>query len=294
MKHSFKLPGPVALSVLVLLVAIVSIQSGASLAKLLFPVLGAPTTAVLRLCLASVMLLAVFRPWRKRLTRKEKQSLLVYGASLGAMNFTFYLAIERIPLGIAVAIEFTGPLGLAVFASRKKIDYLWAVFALLGIILILPHSKLSDPLDPIGVLYALIAGVFWALYMVCGRRVGSSVPGGFATAWGVTIAALLTLPVGLVSAGATPLALSVLPTALLMALLSSAIPYSLEMEALKRLPTQTFSVLMSLEPAAGAIIGKILLNEDISFVQAIAIGCIMVASIGSAITASRGAAAQSA
>jgi|SRR6185312_9865596 len=262
-----------------ILIAMLSIQTGASLAKQLFPVVGAAGATALRLSFAAVILMAVFRPWRQRLSRSELLSVFIYGAALGGMNFLFYLALERIPLGITVALEFTGPLGVALFASRKPIDFFLAGLAALGIILLLPITQLSAPLDPLGILLAVAAGLCWAFYIIFGQKVGSTVHGGTATSLGMCVAALVIIPICLLK-GASPFSdVSILPLAILVAILSSALPYSLEMVALKKLPTHTFGILMSLEPAVGAMIGFVFLKEHLTGVQWLAIFCIIAASL---------------
>ncbi|MFP2960225.1 threonine/homoserine exporter RhtA [Myxococcus sp. 1LA] len=277
-------PGPVTVAVLTLLVAMTSIQMGASLAKRVFPVLGATGATALRVFFAALILAAVFRPWRKRLTRQELLSVVIYGAALGGMNLTFYLALERIPLGIAVAIEFTGPLALAIFSTRRPIDFLWALLAVAGILLILPLGDTSGTLDWLGVFWALVAATCWALYILFGQRAGGAVHGGTAASLGMLTAAVLVMPFGVAHAGTKLLDVSLLPIILCVAVLSSALPYSLEMYALKALPTRTFGILMSLEPAMAAMSGLLLLNERLSLVQWAAIGCIILASLGSSAT----------
>jgi inner membrane transporter RhtA len=276
---------PIAVSILSVLVAITSIQVGATLAKSIFPVVGAGGATALRLIFASLILCSVWRPWRKKLKRNELKSILVYGASLGAMNLTFYLALARIPLGIAVALEFTGPLTVALLASRRALDFVWAALAAAGILLILPLSEASGGLDWLGALLALCAGLFWALYIVFGQRAGSSVHGGTATSLGMFFAAMVAVPIGVAQAGSMLLNTAVLPSAIGVAVLSSAVPYSLEMNALKRLPKHTFGILMSLEPAVAALSGLVFLHEALRPAQWLALVCIISASAGSAATA---------
>jgi inner membrane transporter RhtA len=277
-----------AVPVLLVLVAMASVQGGASLAKQLFPAVGAAGTSALRLLLATMILAAVWRPWRARgITRAEWRTLALYGASLGGMNLTFYLALERLPLGVAVAIEFTGPLAVAVLASRRAVDLLWAALAAVGIVLVLPFVPGAADLDPLGVVWALIAGACWGVYILQGKRAGATLHAGTATAIGMAIASLVAIPFGVASAGARLLDLAILPLALAVALLSSAIPYSLEMIGLKRLPPHTFGVLMSLEPALAALSGRLFLAERLTVTQWAAIACVMVASAGSTLSARR-------
>lgn len=275
-------PGPVGVAVLAVLGAMSTIQFGAALAKGLFPVVGAQGATALRLAFAALILLAVWRPWRTKLTGRELRIVMVYGAALGAMNLTFYLALERIPLGIAVAIEFTGPLAVAVLSTRRALDFVWALLAVAGILLILPLTEASQALDPVGVVWALAAGTCWALYILFGQRAGAAVHGGTATALGMVTAALLVFPFGVAHAGWGLLNVALLPMALGVAVLSSALPYSLEMIALKALPTRTFGILMSLEPALAALSGLVFLREQLTVVQWVAIGCVILASAGSA------------
>jgi inner membrane transporter RhtA len=268
-----------------LLLAMASIQSGASVAKQLFPVVGAAGATVLRLSLATLILFVVWRPWRVRLQRRQIIDLCLYGASLGLMKFLFYLALARIPLGITVALEFTGPLTLALCHSRRAFDFLWTALAILGVFLILPLSTSAGAPDLIGVLCALGAGGCWASYIVFGQRAGATIKGGTLTSWGMFVATCVTLPMGLWQTSVGQLLnFEILPTALLVAVLSSAIPYSLEMIALKRLPTKTFSILMSIEPALAALAGLLFLREYLSGAQGLAIACIVAASAGSALS----------
>ena len=265
----------------------ISIQSGASLAKELFPLIGVHATTMLRLSFATLVLCSIWRPWKTRLLKRDVRSILLYGTSLGVMNLTFYLALERIPLGIAVALEFTGPLAVAFFTSRKPLDFIWAAFAVAGIILVLPVSQSSAALDTLGIVYALGAGVCWALYIIFGQRAGSGIPSGTATSLGMLTAALIVLPFGLANASHSLLNGSTLLLALAVAVFSSALPYSLEMIALKKLPTKTFSILMSLEPALAALSGFAFLKERLTLTQWAAVGLVIVASLGTSLTSNK-------
>jgi inner membrane transporter RhtA len=277
----------VAAPIAVLIAAMFCFQLGAVVAKGLFPIVGASGTTALRMGLASLMLLAVWRPWRLRLTPREMSVIAAYGLALGCMNYCFYLSLRSIPLGIAVALEFGGPLALAMAASRRAVDFLWILLAAGGLIALLPMGLGSKALDLTGVAYALAAGVFWALYIFFGRKAGAA-HGGETTALGMLVAAILIVPIGAAQAGAQLFSPAILPAALGMALLSSALPYSLEMLAMARLPTRTVGVLMSLDPALGALSGLLFLGEHLSWIQWSAVGCVMAASAGSAAT-SRGA-----
>lgn len=205
--------------------------------------------------------------------------MLAYGVSLAAMNSVFYLALRTIPLGIAVAIEFVGPLAVAVLASRRRLDYLWVLLAAAGLSILLPITQTGSRLDPAGVLYALAAGVGWALYIVFGQKAGRA-HGPTASTWGLIIAAAIATPIGVVGSGWQMVALDVLPLGFAVAVLSSAFPYTLEMIALRRLSAKTFGTLMSFEPAIAAIAGAALLGEHLAPLQYLAISAIIVASIG--------------
>ena len=279
---SFK-PHSIALPVAALIVAMASIQLGAVFAKSLFPRVGASGAAALRLALASLILLAVWRPWRVRPTARELRSIVIYGLAMGWMNFFFYLSLSRIPLGIAVALEFTGPLAVAMAASHRAVDFLWIALAALGLLALLPLGIESAPLPPLGIAFALAAGFCWALYIVFGRKAGAAL-GGRTAALGTVVGAAAIVPIGVAHAGAALAAPAILPAACAVAVLSSALPYSLEMYALTRLPTRTFGVLMSLQPALGALSGLCFLGESLTAVQWAAIASIMLGSGGSAAT----------
>ena len=266
-----------------LLVAMVSLQVGASIAKTLFPVIGAEGATTLRLGLSAVILAVALKPWRAKITGANWWAVTIYGGALAGMNLTFYMSLQTIPLGIAIALEFCGPMAVAMFWSRRPVDFLWVAMAVGGLLLLLPVGETSAALDPVGVGFALGAGVCWAIYIVAGQRAGSE-HGSQATVLGVMIAAILVAPVGVAHAGAGLIALAVLPAALAVAVLSSALPYTLEMFALRRLPTQTFGILMSLEPALGAVIGFLLLQESLALQHIGAIAVIVLASAGAAFT----------
>ena len=254
----------------------VSIQVGAALAQSLFPVIGAQGTTALRVSLAALILLAIHRPSLKGLDR----SILLYGLSLGAMNLLFYLSLRTVPLGVAVAVEFTGPLVLSAASHRSRLDILWLVVAAVGLIALAPFGAAA--VDPVGLLLALGAGLFWALYILFGQKAGQGAPGA-ATSLGMAVAALVAFPFGLVHSGAALFDPAHLPVALAVAVLSSALPYSLEMFALTRLPRPTFGALMSLEPAAGAVAGWVMLGQHLTLRQDLAIAAIIAASSGAAI-----------
>ncbi|EKM0372166.1 threonine/homoserine exporter RhtA [Cronobacter turicensis] len=274
------------LPVVVLIIAMASIQSGASLAKSLFPLVGAPGVTALRLALGTLILAVVFKPWRLRFTRSQRMPLLVYGLALGAMNYLFYLSIRTVPLGIAVALEFTGPLAVALFGSRRPVDFLWVALAVLGLWFLLPLGQDVTHVDPLGAAYALGAGVCWAIYIIAGQKAGAE-HGPATVAIGSLIAAVVFVPIGAVAAGEALWHWSVLPVGLGIAILSTALPYSLEMTALTRLPTRTFGTLMSMEPALAAFTGMIFLGETLTLVQWLALLSIIIASVGSTLTLRR-------
>ncbi len=269
-----------------LLIAMASIQSGASLAKSMFPIVGAQGTTTLRLIFASIIMLLLLRPWRAKLTASSLRTVIVYGMSLGGMNFLFYMSLNTVPLGIAVALEFTGPLAVAIYASRRALDFLWIGLAVIGLLLLIPTGDTSAGIDPLGVGYALGAGICWALYILFGQKAGAD-NGVQTAALGVMIAALFVAPIGIVHAGAALLTPSLIPIAIGVAILSTALPYTLEMVALTRIPARTFGTLMSIEPAFGALSGLLFLHEYLSLAQWLAIACIILASVGATMTMRR-------
>ena len=268
--------------------SLVSLSVGTSFAKHLFPAVGAEGTTAYRIFFATLILMALWRPWRRPWSRQDLAPLALYGLTLGAMNLLFYTSLKTIPFGLAIAIEFTGPLAVALWTSRRASDLLWVALAVLGLGLILPWRGLEAPgaLDPVGMGFALAAGVCWALYIVFGQRVARRY-GGMATPMGMLAAAVLVLPIGIAQAGVALFDTRWLLAGLAVAVLSSAIPYSLEMYALNHLPKRTFSILLSLEPAVGAVAGWIVLAEHLSLQQVLAMGFIMAASMGAAWSAGR-------
>jgi inner membrane transporter RhtA len=268
-----------AVSVLLLLVAMTSIQAGASLATTLFEIVGAPGAVAMRTALATVMLAVVLKPWRARITARSWPALGAYGLSLGAMNFLYYMALRTVPLGITVALEFTGPLTVALLSSRRPLDFVWILLAGSGLFVLLPLGHGHASVDPTGSLFALGAGACWALYIIFGQKTGGDY-GAQAVALGSIIASIMVIPVGVVDAGSRLLSLTALPYGLAIALFSTALPYTLEMQALTRLPARTFGTLMSVEPAFGALFGWIMLNQRLTGTQWAAIALIIVASMG--------------
>ena len=267
------------------LFAIISVQSGAAIAKTLFPAIGAAGTASLRIGISAIILLAIYRPNLFKITPNQWKIVISYGLSLGAMNLIFYLAIERIPIGLAVTLEFIGPLLVAVIGSKRLIDYLWVLLATAGIVLIAPWS--NNGIDLLGVLFALLAGAFWAAYIVLGTKVSKIMKGGDAVATGMLFASILIVPFGISENGLNNLTPTFLYLGIALALLSSAIPFTLEMKALGQLPTRTFSILMSLEPAAASICAFIFLQEYLTFNEILAVVFVVIASVGSTITSKR-------
>lgn len=271
------------LPVAVILIAMLSIQSGASLAKSLFPLVGAPGVTALRIVLGTAILVVIFKPWRLRFKKEQRLPLLFYGLSLGAMNYLFYLSIQTIPLGIAVALEFTGPLAVALFSSRRPVDFIWVVLAVLGLWFLLPLGQSVSEIDLTGAALALGAGASWAVYILTGQRAGEE-HGPATVALGSLIAAIVFVPIGMAQATESIWQWSVMPIGLAVAILSTALPYSLEMIALTRLPTRIFGTLMSMEPALAAISGMVFLGETLTLTQTLALCSIIAASMGSTLT----------
>ncbi|MGO4770252.1 DMT family transporter [Flavobacterium sp. W22_SRS_FK3] len=267
------------------LLSIISVQSGAAIAKTLFPSIGAAETASLRIGISTLILLAVYRPDLKKITPEQWKIVIPYGLSLGAMNLVFYMAIERIPIGLAVTLEFIGPLSVAVFGSKHFIDYCWVLLAGAGIVLIAPWT--NTKIDSLGVIFALIAGVLWGAYIILGGRISKIMNDGDAVTTGMLFAALLILPFGFYENGFCNLTPQLLGLGTALALLSSAIPFTLEIKALGQLPARTFSILMSLEPAAASICALIFLQEHLTFYEVLAVVFVIIASIGSTLTSSK-------
>ena len=272
---------PVGLVVL----GILSVQVGAAFAKGLFPVLGPYGTVFLRLVFAALILMVAWRPRVRGHERggagRDYLLVLLFGLVFAAMNTSFYAALDRLPLGVAVTVEFVGPLGVAVFGSRRLLDLLWAVLAAGGIVLLTPLAGVSGvQIDPLGLALALVAGLCWAAYILVSVRVGRSFPGGTGLALGTAVGAVLVAPIGIWQGGHQLLDWSLLATAAVVALLSSVIPYSFELEALRKLPARAFGVLMSIEPAIAAIVGFVVLGEALGERELLALGLITAASIG--------------
>ncbi len=272
-----------------LLISIVSIQLGAAVAINLFPVIGPVATVFLRVTFSALLLLAVSRRSINRSAFRHAPVLVLYGAVLGVMNLCFYGAIARIPLGIAVAIEFVGPLGVAVAASRRPRDFAWIALAAFGIVLLTP--EIGGTLDPVGVALAAGAGLCWAGFILLSRRMGRVMPGNSGLAVGMAVAALVVLPFELVDGGLGALDAGILAAALVVAVLSTALPLSLEFEALKRMSARSYGIFVTLEPVAAAVIGAVLLSQAMSLQGMIAVVCVTVAALGVTLSDRRDAAA---
>lgn len=280
-----KRPTSVALPPLVsIILAIVSVQGGAALAKGLFPIIGATGAAAIRIGLSAVTLLAVFRPPMHRFTAEQWRAVIPYGVTIGVMNLVFYQALVRIPLGLAVTLEFVGPLGVAIAGSRRALDVVWIVLAAIGIALIAPWHA-GSAVDPLGVVLALVTGVCWAAYIILGGRVGKLLSGGAPVATGMSIATLAVLPFALAGGRLASFVPRLYAAGIGMAMLSTAVPFTLEMSALRALPGRTFSILMSLEPAVAALVGLVVLGEHLSSAQSAAVGLVIAASVGATVTA---------
>lgn len=265
------------------LLSIISVQGGAAIAKGLFPLLGPGGTASVRIGFSALILVLVVRPKLGQLNAAQWRAVIPYGIVLGIMNLLFYNALARVPMGLAVTLEFIGPLGLALAGSRRAMDILWVVLAGAGIALIAPWS--GKGIDLLGLFFALSAGGFWAIYIVLSQRAGAQLPGQLAVAVGMLFAALPVLPFGIIEGNLPSITPLILLLGILLALFSSVLPFSLEMQALRTLPSRTFSILMSIEPAVAALAGWLLLGEDLKSEQWIAVVCIVIASSGAAWTA---------
>ncbi|WP_346292376.1 EamA family transporter [Sphaerothrix gracilis] len=262
------------------LCSIGSTQIGSALAKSLFQQLGPTGMVLLRVGFAAVILFILWRPRWQALARTHLWLLAGFGLSLALMNWSFYEAIDRVPIGIGVALEFLGPLGLAVANSRRWLDGLWVLLAGAGILLLTPIQGFE--VDLLGMGLALLAGVFWATYILLSAQTGRAIPGIDGLAWAMAIATIVLLPVGVLGEGAALLQPQALTLGLGVALLSSVIPYSFELMALRLLPIKTFGVLLSLEPVAAAIAGWIILGETLSLRAMIAVGLVSLAAAGAA------------
>jgi inner membrane transporter RhtA len=261
--------------------AVLSVQLGAAVAKSLFDQLTPTGVVALRLVFGGLVLGLLFRPRIRNRPRAELRLAVAFGLVLVSMNLCFFQALDRIPLGIAVTLEFVGPLGVALIGSRHSSDFLWVAMAAAGIALLAPGIG-GEELDAAGVAFALAAGVLWGVYILLGARVGQAFSGPTGLVLAMGVGACVALPLGIVSAGSSLLEPALMAAGLGVAVLSSAIPWSLELEALRRLPTHVFGVLMSLEPAIGALVGLVVLGERLGIRAVTAIALVVLASAGAA------------
>lgn len=285
---SVSAPGPVDLGrpLLLVLAAVSSVQVGAAVGVTLFDELGPGGTTFLRLAFGAIVLMAVWRPGLRGNSAAAWRTVVAFGITLGAMNWAFYESVARIPLGVAVTLEFVGPLGVAIAGSRRPRDFVWVGLAAGGILL------LADPrgsgLDPLGAALALFAGACWATYILLSARTGAAFAGGRGLALAMVLGTVVLVPAGVSQAGSALLSPEILLAGLAVAVMSSVIPYSFELEALRTLPNAVFGVLMSLEPAVAALAGFLVLGQALAGSELAAIAMVMAASAGAALTASRG------
>jgi inner membrane transporter RhtA len=266
------------LAVAMTLGGIASVQLGSALVTTVFEELGPGGAVLLRTTFAAAVLIAIWRPPAGSLRGTTARDVALFGVVLGLMNLSFYEALDRLPLGIAVTLEFTGPLAVAILGSRTRLDVLWALVAAAGILLFAPD--IGDGLDPVGVGFALVAASMWGCYIVLSARVGRTSAGLGGLSAAMVFAALLLIPIGVHDGGAELLGPEALATAFAVAMLSSAVPYALELQALRRLPANTFGVLLSLEPAAAASIGAVALGQALAGREILAIALVVTASAG--------------
>lgn len=279
-----RLKGQVVPAPLYALGAIASVQVGATVARRLFESLGPEGTVFARVGFGALILLALARPRRLSTVTRHWRSVVLFGLIIAAMNLCFYESIARIPLGIAVTIEFVGPLGVAIAGSRKALDFGWAAMAAAGVVML---SLTGGSVTALGIIFALGAAAGWASYILINQKVGRLVPGPDGLALALLVSGLALAPFGIAGAGTHLLSLRNLGIGLVVAILSTAIPFSLEFAALRRLPSQVFGILMSLEPAVGAAAGFLFLSQRLSLRDLVAILLVMVASAGATLTAAR-------
>ncbi|MEG3165998.1 DMT family transporter [Sphingomonas sp. PB2P19] len=275
--------GPIAPLVL----SMISLCVGTSFAKTLFGVAGPAGMTALRIGISALLLIALQRPWRWRIDARQARAVIGYGVVLAFMNLSFYAALSRLPLGVAIAIEFLGPLGVAVAYSRSRLDMLWVALAAGGIVALMLPGASGHPIDPIGVGFALLAAFGWAAYIVVGKHATVLVPERQIVCLGLCAAALIAVPAGIVQAGAALLDTRVLLAGCVVAVFSSALPYSLEMFAIKRLPKQVFGIVVSLEPAIGAAAAFVILGERLGGLQWLGMAGVVAASIGATLARPR-------
>ncbi len=278
------------LSVLLMVLSMTSYQISASFAKQLFEVLDPLTVTILRLCFAAIIICLMFRSWKiiSRLSFLKWRDLLCYSAALCLMNVLFYMSLGKLPQGIAVGLEFIGPLGLALLSIKQRSDYIWVLLAILGIALMVPWGQAnSDNFSVFGALCALGAGFCWALYIYFGQRVVQQNIGMHALTIAISLAALTLLPIGLYHNAAALVDTQYWGKAIAIAILATAIPYALDLKALQHLSKLSYGTLSSLSPALAALTGLVLLGEQISLLQWVALFCVMLASVGVTLRASR-------
>lgn len=276
MNFSFQKPSPTAL----VLLSILSVQFGSALAKSLFDDLGPWGVVSLRVSFSTLILFSLWRlRWNSGI-RQNFRLIVAFGIIFALMNSCFYAAIDRIPLGIAISLEFTGPLGLAILNSQRWLDGLWALLAGIGIVLLTPLS--GAVIDGWGIILALVAGLFWALYIVFAAKVGQKLSGIEGLAWALAVSSILLLPIGIATAGSALLNPKLLLMGAGVALLSTTLPYSLEMVALRSLPIKVFGVMLSLEPMAGVLAGFLILDETLSARSLTACLLVSIAAAGAA------------
>ncbi|MFV5489839.1 EamA family transporter [Acinetobacter sp. ASP199] len=283
---NFKI-APMVQAPLILLIAMISMQSSGSFAKYLFAEFPILTVSAMRLLLGSLILALIFKVWQIHFKQVKWSAIISYGIALAGMNMLFYLAINRLPLGIAVSFEFIGPLSVALFYARQKFDFIWVGLAILGLVLLFPFDQAAEPLDPLGIAFALGAGACWALYIVAGQK-PSGVSGNHTVCLGMFVGMCLLMPIALFAGMPAhtfePMSLMYF---LALAVLASALPFTLEMIALRNLTALSFGTLMSLEPAVAALSGFVFLGESLVWTQWLALATIMSASIGCTITAQK-------
>ena len=283
---NFKI-APIVQAPLILLIAMISMQSSGSFAKYLFGQFPILTVSAMRLLLGAVILALIFKIWQIHFRQIKWPAIISYGLALAGMNLLFYLSINRLPLGIAVSFEFIGPLSVALFYARQKFDFVWVGLAILGLVLLFPFDQAAQPLDPIGIAFALGAGACWALYIVAGQR-PSGVSGNHTVCLGMFVGMLVLMPIALLAG--MP-AHTFEPMSLLyfvaLAVLASALPFTLEMIALRNLSALSFGTLMSLEPAIAALSGLVFLGETLLWTQWLALATIISASVGCTVTTQR-------
>ena len=271
-------------ALLLLLIAMISIQSSGSLAKILFQQFPILTVSSLRLLLGSIILAVIFKIWQINFKQVRWKASVSYGIALAGMNALFYLSIDRLPLGIAVSFEFIGPLSVALYYARQKFDFVWVGLAIVGLVLLFPFDQASQSLDPLGIVFALGAGAFWAIYIVAGQK-PSGVSGNHTVCLGMFVGMLCLLPIALFTGmPASVFEPSNLIYFIALAVLASALPFSLEMIALRNLSALSFGTLMSVEPAIAALSGFVFLGEQLLWTQWLALTVIIAASIGCTVT----------